>query len=67
MTGAQELEVTVSARTSDYSAGGLVGFTPNSNDPGSPSTSEIGIRWRPIDDVLVRATLGETFPSPYCR
>ena len=67
VTGAQELEVTVSARTSDYSANGLVGFTPNSNDPGSPSTSEIGIRWRPIDDVLVRATMGETFPSPYSR
>ena len=64
VTGAQELEVTLSARTSDYSAGGMVGFTPNSNDPGKPSTSEIGIRWRPIDDVLVRATMGETFRAP---
>ena len=64
VTGAQELEVTLSARTSDYSANGLVGSTPNSNDPGSPSTSEIGIRWRPIDDVLVRATMGETFRAP---
>ena len=64
VTGAQELELTVSARTSDYSAGGMVGATPNANDPGSPSTSEIGIRWRPIDDVLVRATMGETFRAP---
>jgi iron complex outermembrane receptor protein len=62
--GAQELEVTISARTSDYSANGMVGYTPNSNDPGNPSTSEIGIRWRPIDDVLVRATMGETFRAP---
>ena len=30
VTGAQELELTVSARTSDYSAGGMVGATPNS-------------------------------------
>ena len=64
VTGAQELELTVSARTSDYSANGLVGATPNANNPGSPSTTEIGIRWRPIDDVLVRATLGETFRAP---
>ena len=62
--GAQELEVTLSARTSDYAANGMVGATANSNDPGSPSTSEIGIRWRPINDVLVRVTAGETFRAP---
>ena len=64
VTGAQELEVTISARTSDYAANGMVGSAANSNDPGSPSTSEIGIRWRPIDDVLIRATMGETFRAP---
>ena len=42
----------------------MVGYTPNSNNPGKPSTSEIGLRWRPIDDVLVRATVGETFRAP---
>ena len=62
--GAQELEVTLSARTSDYAANGMVGASANSNDPGSPSTSEIGIRWRPINDVLVRVTAGETFRAP---
>ena len=64
VTGAQELEITLSARTSDYTAAGMVGYTPNSNNPGKPSTSEIGLRWRPIDDVLVRATVGETFRAP---
>jgi outer membrane receptor protein involved in Fe transport len=61
---AEELEMTLSARTSDYTAAGLVGVTPNSNNPGKPSTTEIGIRWRPIDDVLVRLTMGETFRAP---
>ena len=31
--GAQELEVTLSARTSDYAANGMVGAASNSNDP----------------------------------
>ena len=61
---AQELEMTLSARTSDYTAEGLVGVAANSNNPGKPSTTEIGIRWRPIDDVLVRLTMGETFRAP---
>ena len=64
VTGAQELEMTISARTSDYTASGLVGSTPNANNPGKPSTTELGIRWRPIDDVLIRATMGETFRAP---
>jgi iron complex outermembrane receptor protein len=56
--------MTLSARTSDYTAEGLVGVAANSNNPGKPSTTEIGIRWRPIDDVLVRLTMGETFRAP---
>ena len=64
VAGAQELELTISARTSDYTANGLVGITPNSNNPGKPSTTELGIRWRPIDDVLVRLTAGDTFRAP---
>ena len=64
VTGAQELEMTISARTSDYAADGFVGSTATSNDPGKPSTTEVGIRWKPIDDVLVRATFGETFRAP---
>jgi len=64
VTGAQELEMTVSARTSEYSSSGLVGSTSTANNPGEPSTTELGIRWRPIDDLLVRVTMGETFRAP---
>ena len=64
VTGAQELEVTISARSSEYEASGFVGSEASFNDPGKPTTSEIGIRWKPIDDVLVRATFGETFRAP---
>ncbi len=64
VTGAQELEMTISARSSEYEASGFVGSSVVGNDPGEPSTTEIGIRWKPIDDVLVRATFGETFRAP---
>ena len=61
---AQELELTLSTRTSDYSAQGLVGIAPNTNNPGKPSTTEMGIRWRVTDDLLVRITSGDTFRAP---
>ena len=56
--------MTISARSSDYDADGFVGSTATTNNPGKPSTTEVGIRWKPIDDVLVRATFGETFRAP---
>ncbi len=62
--GAQELEATISARRSEYTAAGFVGFTPTINNPGEPTTTEFGLRWKPIDDVLVRMTWGETFRAP---
>ena len=62
--GAQELEMTLSARNSEFTSGGIVGSSSTSNNPGDPSTMEVGIRWRPIDDVLVRFTSGETFRAP---
>ncbi len=64
VTGAQELEMTISARSSEFTSGGIVGSSTVSTSPGEPSTTEIGIRWRPIDDVLVRFTSGETFRAP---
>ena len=64
VTGAQELEMTVSARNSEFTSNGIVGSGSVSNSPGEPSTMEVGIRWRPIDDVLVRFTSGETFRAP---
>ena len=61
---ARELELSVSGRSSDYGAGGFVGNDYVNNDPGSPSTYEVGLKWRPIEDLLVRATMGETFRAP---
>ena len=34
------------------------------SDPGSPSTSKIGLTWRPIETLLVRGSWGETFRAP---
>ena len=64
VVGAKELELTVSARNSEFTSSGIVGSGSVSNSPGEPSTVEIGVRWRPIDDVLVRFTSGETFVAP---
>jgi len=64
MPFAQVLEMSLSGRKSDYSAVGLVGGNRSTNDPGSPSTYEFGLKWRPIDDLLVRFTTGETFRAP---
>jgi len=61
---AKELEMIISGRKSDYSASGKVNGVATSNDPGSPSTYEVGLKWRPVDDLLVRATFGETFRAP---
>jgi len=64
ITGLQLLELSLAARKSDYSASGLSGLTPVSPDIGSPTTEKIGLRWKPIDDLLVRASWGETFRAP---
>lgn len=64
VVGAKELELTLSARNSEFTSNGIVGSSSVSNNPGEPSTMEIGVRWRPIDDVLVRFTSGETFVAP---
>jgi len=61
---ARELELSLSGRSSDYGASGYVGNDFVTNDPGSPTTYELGLKWRPIEDLLVRATMGETFRAP---
>jgi iron complex outermembrane receptor protein len=61
---AQELELSFAARKSDYKAGGLVGTTFRNNDPGSPLTRKLGVRWKPLEQLLVRASFGETFRAP---
>lgn len=62
--GARELELSVAARKSDYSASGQVGLDQVESDPGSPTTMKYSLRWKPFNDLLVRASWGETFRAP---
>lgn len=62
--GFQEFEISAAIRKSDYSASGFSGTTQVSPDLGSPTTEKYGLRWKVIDDLLVRASWGETFRAP---
>ncbi len=61
---AKELEFKAAVRKSDYDSEGKVGSAVVTPDIGSPTTTQFGIRWKPIDDLLIRATKGETFRAP---
>jgi iron complex outermembrane receptor protein len=52
MVGAQELTASLAARIFDYSTSG------------QDSTFQAGLRWRPIEDLLVRLNWGEGFRAP---
>lgn len=52
ITGARELSVSLASRYSDY------------DTFGDTTNSKAGIKWRPIDDVLVRGTWSEGFRAP---
>ena len=52
VTGAQELTVNLASRYSDYDT---FGDTVN---------SKFGVKWKPIDDLLVRATWAQGFRAP---
>lgn len=64
VTGFQELELSAAVRKSDYTAGGLIGGVPVTSEPGSPTNMKFGLKWKPIDDLLVRYSWGETFRAP---
>ncbi|MGH8107063.1 MAG: TonB-dependent receptor, partial [Arenimonas sp.] len=64
VTGFQELEFTAAIRKSDYKAEGFIGSTFVNADPGSPTNGKLGMKWKPIDDVLLRYSWGETFRAP---
>jgi outer membrane receptor protein involved in Fe transport len=67
LPGAQELEFNVAARKSRYSASGLTGFPPTNIDIsnlGSPTNYKYSLRWKPITDLLLRASYGDTFRAP---
>ena len=61
---AKELEVRAAVRKSDYSARGKVGLDIVEADPGSPTNSMFGLKWKPIDNLMIRASWGENFRAP---
>jgi iron complex outermembrane recepter protein len=61
---AKELEFKAAVRKSDYTSEGKVGLNTVRPEIGSPTNTQFGIRWKPIDDLLVRASVGETFRAP---
>jgi len=64
LPGAKELEFDAAVRRSKYSADGFLGSTPFSTNPGSPTTKKFSVRWKPITDLLIRASYGDTFRAP---
>lgn len=52
LPGAQQLELSVASRHSDYS------------NFGTTTNSSYGLKWRPIDDLLIRANYAEGFRAP---
>jgi iron complex outermembrane receptor protein len=61
---AKELELRAAVRQSDYSASGKVGLTTVTADPGSPTNAMYGLKWKPMDDLMFRASYGESFRAP---
>ncbi len=61
---AKELELRAAVRKSDYSAEGKVGLTTVIADPGSPTNAMYGLKWKPFNDLLIRASYGESFRAP---
>lgn len=64
MPFAKELEFNVAARKSRYSANGLIGTNSVTSSPGNPTNLKYSLRWKPITDLLLRASYGDTFRAP---
>jgi outer membrane receptor protein involved in Fe transport len=64
LPGAKELELDAAVRKSKNTANGLIGSTAFATDQGSPTTKKFSVRWKPIDDLLIRASYGDTFRAP---
>jgi iron complex outermembrane recepter protein len=63
MPGAELLELSVAARHSDFENSGFVGLDPVSASFDNTS-GKIGLMYRPIDDLMIRASYSETFRAP---
>lgn len=70
---AQQLEVTYAFRQSYYSSAGIADIDPTDADATSAfvnlqdfdsGNSFVGVKWKPIDSLLIRYTWGESFRAP---
>lgn len=70
---AKELELDIAVRKSNYTASGLADPNPADGDiatqqfnidQGSPTTWKTSLKYKPVDDLLVRASWGQTFRAP---
>ncbi|MBT8066125.1 MAG: TonB-dependent receptor [Gammaproteobacteria bacterium] len=64
VAGAENLELNLAVRNTDYEGAGLVGGVSTIADVGSNTSVRAGILWRPIEDLMIRANWGETFRAP---
>ncbi len=61
---AKELNITLAARNTSFESEGDVGSGFVSTDLGSTTNYSVALRWKPIDDLLIRASWGESFRAP---
>ncbi|MBS0458036.1 MAG: TonB-dependent receptor [Proteobacteria bacterium] len=74
LPGAKELEIDAAVRHSSITAQGNFGqqlgngtILPQvhlNENIGSPTNKKFSLRWKPVDDLLVRSSWGDTFRSP---
>lgn len=62
--GVKSLELSAAVRNSDFKAEGQIGLNAVSPILGDPTTEKYGLRWQIIDDLMFRASWGETFRAP---
>jgi len=67
---AKELEFDAAVRHSSYTANGI-GIDPATLNPidvnvkpGAPTNAKFSLRWKPFNDLLLRASYGDTFRAP---
>ncbi len=64
MPFAKELELDFATRKSRYSGSGTIGTNTFKSNPGNPINNSVSLRWKPIDDILIRGSYGRSFRAP---
>jgi iron complex outermembrane recepter protein len=62
--GFKLLEVNLAARKSDYETSGFFGGADINPDLGGDTSKKIGLKWQIFDDLMLRATVSESFRAP---